>query len=149
MSDQSPITSAAYTPEDEDVTRLLDWFAAYDALAERGDVERMADVALFPLTVTTNDSAGECVTQQWDRATFIQAMGAAVGEPRPRLDNHRRPVFLNADLAVVVTDSTVTTGEQVQHMRYVDVMAKTGGEWRFTSMIQAGWGDMPRGAFGA
>ncbi len=144
MSEQSPITSAVYTPADQDVTRLLDWFAAYDALAERGDVEGMADVALFPLTVTTNDSAGECVTQQWDRDTFVQAMGMAASEPR--LDNHRRPVFLNADLAVVVTDSTVTTGEQVQHMRYVDVMAKTGGEWRFTSMIQAGWGDMLRGA---
>ncbi|MFF5228955.1 hypothetical protein [Dactylosporangium sp. NPDC000521] len=149
LSEQSPITNAVFMPDDKDVARLLDWFAAYDALAERGDVEGMADVALFPLTVTTNDSAGECVTQQWDRATFVQAMRAAVGEPRPRLDNQRQPVFLNADLAVVVTDSTVTTGEQVLHMRYVDVMAKTGGEWRFTSMIQAGWGDMLRAASGA
>ena len=47
-----------------------------------------------------------------------------------------------ADLAVVVTDSTVTADGQTRHMRYVDVMAKTGGEWRFKSMIQAGWGDM-------
>ena len=149
MSDQSPITATAFTPSAQDVEQLMAWFAAYDALAEKGDVEAMADVALFPLTVTTNDSAGECVTQQWDRATFVQAMGAAGGDPKPRLDNHRRPVFLNADLAVVVTDSTVTTADQVQHMRYVDVMAKTAGQWRFTSMVQAGWGDMLREHFGA
>jgi hypothetical protein len=51
-------------------------------------------------------------------------------------------VFLNRDLAVVITDSTVTAGGEVQHMRYVDVMAKSGGAWGFKSMIQAGWGDM-------
>lgn len=152
MSEQSPITAAAFTPTARDVEGLLAWFAAYDALAAEGDVEAMADVAVFPLTVTTNDSAGECVTQQWDRATFVQAMGMAGGEPgapRPRLDNHRQPVFLNAHLAVVVTDSAVTTADQVQHMRYVDVMARRGGEWRFTSMIQAGWGDMLREHLGA
>ena len=151
LSDQSPITTTAFTPSAQDAERLAAWFAAYDAYAERGDVEAMADAALFPLTVTTNDSAGECVTQQWDRATFVQAMGMAgePGAPKPRLDNRRAPVFLNADLAVVVTDSTVTIGDQVQHMRYVDVMAKTGGEWRFTSMIQAGWGDMLREYLGA
>lgn len=51
-------------------------------------------------------------------------------------------MFLNRDLAVVVTDAAVTVAGQTQHMRYVDVMAKTGGEWRFASMIQDGWGDM-------
>ncbi len=152
MTEQSPITATVFTPTAGDVEGLMAWFTAYDALAVDGAVERMADVAIFPLTVTTNDSAGECVTQQWDRATFVQAMGMAGGEPgapKPRLDNHRQPVFLNADLAVVVTDSTVTTGEHVQHMRYVDVMAKRAGEWRFTSMVQAGWGDMLRQHLGA
>lgn len=148
MNDQSPYTATGFTPTDEQVQGLLAWFAEYDAHVVKGDVEAMADMALFPLVVMTNDSAGECVAQDWDRATFVQAMGMATGGA-PRLQNQRTPVFLGPDLAVVVTNTTVTTGDEVAHMRYVDIMAKTGGRWRFKSMVQAGWGDMMRQYLGA
>ena len=139
MTEQSPFSTAPFTPTPQDTATLLAWFERYDELARRNDVQAMADAARFPLTVTTNDSAGECVTQQWDRDTFVQAMSMDMSA---RLDNERRPAFLNSDLAVVVTDSAVTADDQTHHMRYVDVMAKVGGEWSFTSMVQAGWGDM-------
>lgn len=82
----------------------------------------------------------------WDRETFLRTMetGAAVD-----IVNQRQPVFLNGDLAVVVTDSTVTAEGRTEHMRYVDVMARTGGDRRFTCMIQAGWSDMPKQYAGA
>jgi ketosteroid isomerase-like protein len=145
----SPFTSTPFAPTHQQVADLLAWFAEYDALARKNDVEAMADQALFPLTVISHDSAGERVTQQWDRATFVQAMGAATDGPQPELENHREPHFLSADLAVVVTTTVVKGGDDVQYMRYADVMAKTGGRWRFTSMVQAGWGDMMRDYFGA
>jgi hypothetical protein len=140
LSDQSPFTATPFIPTAEDTEGLLAWFERYDDLVRRNDVEAMADMALFPLFLMTNDSAGESVSQEWDRAAFVQAMD--MGADGPRIENQRRPAFLNRDLAVVVTDSTVTTGEEIQHMRYADVMVKTGGEWRFKSMIQGGWGDM-------
>jgi hypothetical protein len=139
VTEQSPLTTAPFTPTTEEIDTLLAWFDRYDGHARRNDTAAMADMALFPLVVMTNDSAGECVAQEWDRDTFVQAMGDPSAAD---LENRRRPVFLGADLAVVVTDSTVTADGQTRHMRYVDVMAKTGGEWRFKSMIQAGWGDM-------
>jgi hypothetical protein len=146
----SPFTSAPFEPTDQQVADLLAWFAGYDELARKNDVEAMADQALFPLTVISHDSAGERVTQQWDRATFVQAMGAATDGPQPELRNHREPHFLSADLAVVVTTTTVVTADDdVRYMRYADVMAKAGGRWRFTSMVQAGWGDMMREYLGA
>lgn len=145
----SPFTSTPFVPSDQQVADLLAWFAEYDALARKNDVEAMADQALFPLTVISHDLAGERVTQQWDRATFVQAMGAVTDGPQPELENHREPHFLSADLAVVVTTTVVRGGDDVQYMRYADVMAKTGGRWRFTSMVQAGWGDMMREYFGA
>jgi hypothetical protein len=143
-TDQSPLTDAGFVPTEQDTADLLAWFAEYDALAARNDVEAMADTALFPITVISNDSAGNGVTQVWDRAAFVQAMsGAMEGELGDlQMENRRRPTFLNRDLAVVVTDSTVTAGGRVQHLRYVDVMVKDDGSWRFASMIQAGWGDM-------
>jgi SnoaL-like domain len=143
-TEQSPLTDAGFVPAEQDTADLLAWFAEYDALAARGDVEAMADTALFPITVITNDSDGNGVTQVWDRAAFVQAMTAAMeGELADlKMENRRRPTFLNRDIAVVVTDSTVTAGGRIQHLRYADVMVKSEGSWRFTSMIQAGWGDM-------
>ncbi len=143
-TDQSPLTDAGFVPTEQDTADLMAWFADYDALALRKDVEGMADTAHFPITVVTSDSAGEGVTQVWDRAEFVRAMTAATQGDMGDLtmENHRRPTFLNRDLAVVVTDSTVTAGGQVRHLRYADVMVKSGGSWQFTSMIQAGWGDM-------
>jgi ketosteroid isomerase-like protein len=148
MTEQSPFTATPFAPTAHDTQTLLAWFARYDDHVRRNDTEAMADMALFPLIVMTNDSAGECVAHQWDRDTFRQAMDMSA-DPSIQIDNERRPVFLNSDLAVVVTDSTVTADGQTRHMRYVDVMAKTGGEWRFKSMIQAGWGDMLKEYLGA
>ena len=143
MTEQSPLSATHFTPTTHDTETLLAWFERYDEHARRNDTAAMADMALFPLTVMTNDSAGECVVRQWDRDTFRQAMDMALAGPSSvEIANERRPVFLNRDLAVVVTDASVTVAGQTRHMRYVDVMAKTGGEWRFTSMIQDGWGDM-------
>jgi ketosteroid isomerase-like protein len=152
VTTQSPFTPTQFTPTAHDVETLLAWFERYDGHVRRNDTEAMADMALFPLVVMTNDSAGECVTQEWDRDTFVQAMGmGADGSDHSSVEirNHRQPTFLNGDIAVVVTDSTVVAGGETQHMRYVDVMAKTGGEWRFKSMIQAGWGDMLKQYLGA
>jgi hypothetical protein len=141
---QSPLTTAGFVPTEQDTEALLAWFAEYDARAAAKDVEAMADTGHFPMTVVTNDSAGNGITQVWDRQAFVRAMTAATeGELGDlTMENHRRPIFLNRDLAVVVTDSPVTAGDQVQHLRYADVMVKSAGEWRFTSMIQGGWGDM-------
>ena len=143
---QTPLTESGFVPTEQDEADLLAWFAEYDALASRNDVEAMADTALFPITVITNDSAGNGVAQVWDRATFVQSMKAAMaGELADvTMENRRQPTFLYKDLAVVVTDSTVTIGDRVQHLRYADVMVKSAGSWKFASMIQGGWGDMLR-----
>ncbi len=126
-----------YTPAADEVDALLDWFARYDAHARGNDTEAMADMAIFPLMVMTDDSAGESVAQVWDRPTFIAAMSMAGADTaRVEFDNHRSPTFLDAHLAVVTTDSTMIIDGETTRTRYVDVMARQNGEWRFKSMIQ-------------
>lgn len=151
MTNQTPFTATGFTPSEQDAQSLLDWFARYDAHVQRNETDAMADMALFPIIVMTNDSAGDCVTQEWDRETFVQAMAmnTADADQEMELKNEREPVFLNSDLAIVVTNSTVTMDGEQQHMRYVDIMAKKDGQWRFKSMIQAGWGDMLKEYLGA
>lgn len=145
MPDQSPLSHAAFTPTEAERRSLLEWFERYDTHHRAHRIEAMAEMALFPVIVMTDDSAGECVTRQWDRETYLKAMRLAdqgVDQTSMELRNHRQPVFLSPDLAVVVTDSTVTLDGVTHHMRYVDVMAKADGEWKFKCMIQTGWGDM-------
>jgi hypothetical protein len=149
VTEQTPFSATPFRPTPQQITGLLAWFDEYDELVRKNDIEAMADRAVFPLTVMSNDSAGECVTQQWDRATFVQAMAQATDGPQPELGNHREPHFLGADLAVVVTTTTMAIGADLSYMRYADVMAKAGGQWRFISMVQAGWGDMMRQYLGA
>jgi hypothetical protein len=151
MTSQTPFTATGFTPSEQDTQSLLDWFARYDTHVQRNETDAMADMALFPIIVMTNDSVGDCVTQEWDRETFVQAMAmnTADADQEMELKNEREPVFLNSDLAIVVTNSTVTMDGEQQHMRYVDIMAKKDGQWRFKSMIQAGWGDMLKEYLGA
>jgi hypothetical protein len=152
VDSDGPLTASGFTPRDEDVRELMGWFERYDALVRDGRTQEMADMALFPIVVMTNDSAGECVTQEWDRETFVRAMGMSEGGTDPsgvEIVNERQPFFLGHDLAVVVTNSVVTTDGRTRHMRYADIMARRAGGWRFKSMIQAGWGDMLKEYLGA
>lgn len=134
-----------FVPSAEDVRGLMDWFAAYDALVQRNAVEEMANEAIFPNVVFTDDSQGEYVTQNWNREMFKQAMDLSAQGINPadiKIENTRNPIFLDKDLAVVITDSTISTGPEMRKTRYADIMVKKGGKWKFQAMVQAGWGDM-------
>ena len=149
---QQDTTAQAFQPSEKNMKSLMDWFAKYDGHVLKNELDRMADMAFFPIIVMTDDSAGNCVTQNWDRDTFKQAMDLAaqgVDVTTLKIQNHRNPTFLSENLAVVVTDAVTTVGETTQQSRYVDIMVKQNGEWKYKSMAQAGWGDMLKQYFGA
>ncbi|MEU4684138.1 nuclear transport factor 2 family protein [Streptomyces xinghaiensis] len=139
-----PEAGAVFIPTDEDRRTLDAWFARYEALSARADVEAMADMAVFPLNVITDDAAGNGSAEQWDRerftATMSEVLGGAGGE-EPRFESVRTPRFLTASLVVVLTEGVVTAGGHTQTLRYADVLLKRNGEWAFQTMIQGGWGD--------
>lgn len=146
---QSHLTNALFTPSQADVDGVMEWFKKCDSLVASHDVGALVTQAHFPITVITDDSQGECVTQHWDEDAFRASLENNESNPSTTIENSRQPIFLNQNLAVVVTESTVTTGDNVQRMRYADVLVKKNGEWKFKSMIQAGWGDMLKMYFGA
>ncbi|MFE0426344.1 nuclear transport factor 2 family protein [Streptomyces sp. NPDC058953] len=137
------LPDAGYTPTAEDLAGIDAWFAEYDAAAARRDVEAMADRAVFPLNLVSDDSAGDGVTAQWDRRQFVETMTHVMGDGSEDIDfaSVRTPVFLSAAMAVVFTDSTMTAGGTTQRLRYADILVKQGGAWAFQTMIQGGWGD--------
>ncbi|GAB2807779.1 Cif family virulence factor [Streptomyces daliensis] len=137
-------TTTPYSPTEEDRRSLDEWFARYDALAARGEVEAMASMAVFPMNLVTDGADGEAWTGQWDRAEYVRTMTAVMPESAAQevhFTSERTPHFLSGSLALVFTDSTMTVGDSTQRMRYADVLVKQGGEWRFQTMIQGGWAD--------
>lgn len=128
------LPGSGFEPTDEDVDGVLAWFAEWDALAVRKDVEGMADLSLFPINAVTDGSA-----ESWDRERFLRDMGAALGDGDVRMESVRTPVFLNENLVFVVTDAKITTGDFEQVVRYGDLLVKTDGRWLFQTMAQGGW----------
>ncbi|ANI40988.1 hypothetical protein [Mycolicibacterium vaccae] len=126
-----------YTPSQADVDEVLAWFTRYDALAVAGDVEGMADQAMFPLNEVTDGQAESC-----DRDRFVAQMTREVGGAGDDLtmESVRTPHFINENLVFVVTDATITAGGHRQQVRYGDLLVKTTGGWKFQTMVQGGWG---------
>ncbi|MDQ3577978.1 MAG: nuclear transport factor 2 family protein [Actinomycetota bacterium] len=124
------------------------WFARYDALAERGAIEEMADLAVFPLNLATDTPEGHAAVATWDRAEFVATMGAVIGEgtAAARPVSVRTPHFLTDNLVVVITESTVTVDGERQSTRYADLLVRTADGWAFQTMVQGGWGQGWRAA---
>lgn len=73
------LPDTGYEPTAEDRKSVDAWFAEYDALSAGRKVERMADMAVFPLNLVSDDSAGNGRSAQWDRAQFIETMTQVMG----------------------------------------------------------------------
>lgn len=137
------LPETGYVPTDEDRASLDAWFAAYDAHSAKRDVEAMADLAVFPLNLVSDDSAGNGRSAQWDREQFVGTMTQVMGEGAEDItfESERTPVFLSPAMAVVFTDSTMTAKGETQKLRYADILVRRDGQWAFQTMIQGGWGD--------
>ncbi|MFH8795858.1 DUF4440 domain-containing protein [Streptomyces sp. NPDC017941] len=137
------LPETGYVPTDEDRSSLDAWFAAYDAHSAKRDVQAMADLAVFPLNLVSDDSAGNGRSAQWDREQFVGTMTHVMGEGSQDItfESVRTPVFLSPAMAVVFTDSTMTANGESQQLRYADILVRRDGQWAFQTMIQGGWGD--------
>lgn len=137
------LPDTGYTPTVEDRASLDAWFAEYDAESARRDVERMADLAVFPLNLVSDDAAGNGRSAQWNRERFVETMTHVMGDGSEDItfESVRTPVFLSPAMAVVFTDSTMTAEGQSRQLRYADILVRRDGKWAFQTMIQGGWGD--------
>ncbi|GII76966.1 hypothetical protein Sru01_19480 [Sphaerisporangium rufum] len=131
-----------YQPSDEEVRAVEAWFAEYDALAERGETEKLADLAVFPMNLATDVPGGHAAVRQWTRAEYLAAMKEAMGGGTAGLEltSKRTPHFLSPNLVVVETDATMTIEGERQSMHYADLLVRTEDGWAFQTMIQSGWG---------
>ena len=129
---------AGYVPTERERREVLDWFDHYDALAHAGDLEAMADEALFPINEVTDDTAGHAVVGSCDRERYLAQMRAVI-VPGTATESRRHPVFLSPALVFVVSDATITVDGHATTMRYGDLLVRTAAGWRFQTMVAGGW----------
>ncbi|MGG7572829.1 nuclear transport factor 2 family protein [Streptomyces sirii] len=137
------LPDAGYVPTAEDRASLEAWFAEYDAHSAQRNVARMADMAVFPLNLVSDDTAGDGRSAQWDREQFVATMTQVMGDGGEDItfESTRTPVFLSPAMAVVFSDSVMTAQGRTQRLRYADILIRRDGTWAFQTMIQGGWGD--------
>lgn len=137
------LPDAGYVPTVEDRASLDAWFAEYDAQSAQRDVQRMADMAVFPLNLVSDDAVGNARSAQWDREQYIATMTQVMGDGSGDIsfESTRTPVFLSSAMAVVFSDSTMTMDGETRQLRYADILVRRDGAWAFQTMIQSGWGD--------
>ncbi|MEU8175830.1 nuclear transport factor 2 family protein [Microbispora hainanensis] len=131
-----------YEPSDEELKSVEDWFAAYDALAEQGAIERLADLAVFPMNLATDVPGGFAAVRQWTREEYVEAMREAMGGGTAGLgmESVRTPHFLSPNLVFVETTATMTIEGRRESMHYGDLLVRTQEGWAFQTMAQGGWG---------
>jgi hypothetical protein len=135
--------AGGYVATEQDKESVAAWFTEYDGHAAANDVAKMADMAMFPLSVVSDDADGNGVAGQWTREQFVEGMNAALGGASDvKMESVRTPHFLTKDLVVVITEATVTYEGGSRQMRYADLLVKSQGRWVFQTMVQGGWGDM-------
>ncbi|MGW0732877.1 DUF4440 domain-containing protein [Streptomyces sp. NPDC002851] len=136
------LPDTGYAPTAEDRASIDAWFAEYDAASGKRNIERMADMAVFPLNLVSDDAAGNGASAQWSREQFIETMTQVMGDGSEDIsfESVRTPVFLSPAMAVVFTDSTMTMEGQSTQLRYADILIKRNGKWAFQTMMQGGWG---------
>ncbi|MEU6117670.1 nuclear transport factor 2 family protein [Streptomyces sp. NPDC047117] len=137
--------AGGYVPSEQDLREVEEWFARYDALSAGVDVEGMADMAVFPLNLVSDDSDGNGQAGQWSRAEFVRTMAEVMGGGGDvTFESTRTPHFLSTGIVVVFTDAVFTVDGRSQSVRYADVLVRRDGGWAFQTMIQGGWGDQLR-----
>ncbi len=139
-----PVADTTFAPSAAEFASISAWFERYDGLVGRGEVEAMADMAVFPLNVVSDTPGGDGSSAQWSREQFVATMSEVIrgGSDGVRLESARTPHFLTAGLVLVVTDATMTApGAEPVPMRYADLLIRRGDGWAFQTMVQGGWGD--------
>jgi hypothetical protein len=131
--------TAAYKATAQQRQEIDDWFARYDELVAAGNVEAMADQAMFPINEVTDDR-GFGLVSATDRQRFIAQMKeAGIGAGDVDMRSTRTPTFLSSALVFVVTDAEFGSGDQITSMRYGDLLIRTPDGWRFQTMVAGGF----------
>jgi hypothetical protein len=142
MSKMGPWTRK---PKDEKKVKkdIADLYKQSEAMEKKGDHEAMLAMIDFPVYMGTDDSKGAPTAEEWNQEKYISVMKPFWEHaPKDSKMTHKLTINVLSDsLANVVDDFTMTGGGHKMAGRNMCLLVKKDGQWKWKSMVEAGWGD--------
>ncbi|MHB8875555.1 MAG: hypothetical protein ACYC8T_17865 [Myxococcaceae bacterium] len=133
------------TNEKESKKEIQAFFKKEEELAAKMDMEGMLARMDFPVYMVTDDAKGAIEAMVTNKEQYVAMMKPMYeSAPKDQKYTHKPTITVLSDsLANVVDDFTMTTGKQKFAGKNTALLVKVGGEWKWKSMVEAGWGGMP------
>jgi hypothetical protein len=122
-----------------------------ERLMKQRDFQSMIGRIDFPVYMVTDDSRGTPMTKEFNQQEYVATMKPAFDQtPKDLEAKHRWKVTVLSDaLATVSDDFTLKHGGETKEGRSAALVVKRGGQWKWKTMAEAGWGDTMTGVGGA
>jgi hypothetical protein len=151
--DLSKMGPGARKPTNEKQTRkeVEEFFKKQEEYGRTGNFEAMVASTDFPLYMATDDLKGVPEAREFSREEYVAMMRPFYENmPKDLKMTHKPTVTVLSDSLVIVTDDfTMTLGKQKVTGKNATLLVKRDGQWKWKSMIEAGYGGMsPPGASG-
>lgn len=144
--DMTKMGPMARKPTNEKQTKkeIQDFLKQEDELAAKGDMNAMLARLDFPLYMATDTLKGVPEAKLFTKDEYIATMKPFwENMPKDMKTTHKPTIAVLSDsLASVVDDFTMTMGKTKVTGRNQALLVKIDGQWKFKSMVEAGWGGM-------
>ncbi|MFZ5470489.1 MAG: hypothetical protein ACOZIN_13720 [Myxococcota bacterium] len=146
MTDMSKMGPWTRKPSNEGKTKkeISEFLRQEEELMKKGDFEAMLSRIDFPVYMVTDNSKGVPMAKEHSREEYTTMMKPFYEDmPKDVKTTHKRDITVLSDsLVTYVDDFTVTMGKQKYSGRGQGLLVKRNGQWKWKSMVEAGWGDM-------
>ncbi|WP_224240954.1 nuclear transport factor 2 family protein [Hyalangium gracile] len=144
--DMTKMGPMARKPTNEKQTKkeITDFFKKMEETSQKGDMEAMNAMIDFPVLMVTDDLKGTPESKSYSREEYTAMMKPMLDSmPKDMKTTHKPTITVLSDsLAAVTDDFTMTVGKQKITGRNAGLLVKKDGQWKWKSMVEAGWGGM-------
>lgn len=144
--DMTKVGPATRKPTDEKKTKkeIEEMFKKAEAADKAGDMDAMVALHDFPIFMATDDAKGMTEAKMYSKDEYVQMMKPMFENmPKDLKTTHKSNVTVLSDaLAVMTDDFTMTMGKTKITGRNASWLVKVDGQWKWKSMVEAGWGGM-------
>ena len=145
--DLTAMGPGARKPTNEQQTKkeVLAFFKNQEELGKKGDFEGAMATYDFPVYMATDDLKGVPETKEYSREEYAAMMKPFYENmPKDMKVTHKPTITVLSDSLVMATDDfTMTLGKQKVTGKNAALLVKRDGQWKWKSMIEAGYGGMP------
>ncbi len=133
------------TNEKQTKKEVQEFFKQQEEIEKKGDFEASLATYDFPIYMVTDDLKGVPESGEYTREAYA-AMMKPMFESMPKdLKVTHKPTItvLSDSLVSVIDDFTMTQGKQKVTGRNTSLLVKRDGQWKWKTMVEAGWGGPP------